>query len=49
MVREAFKAKEDEVSFFCGHVAQLTQSMTQLALPPSQEEAKAKHWYQFWK
>jgi metal-responsive CopG/Arc/MetJ family transcriptional regulator len=43
------KAKEDEISFLRGHVAQLTQSISQLALPPSQEEAMAKHWYQFWK
>jgi hypothetical protein len=49
MVREAFKAKEDEMSFLRGHVAQLTQRISQLALPPSQEQAKAKHWYQFWK
>jgi hypothetical protein len=33
----------------CGHVAQLTQSISQLALPPSQEEAKKKGWWQFWK
>jgi hypothetical protein len=31
----------------CGHVAQLTQSISQLALPPSQEEAKKKGWLQF--
>lgn len=45
----AIKGKEDEVSFLRGHVAQLTQSISQLALPPSQEEAKAKSWWQFWK
>jgi metal-responsive CopG/Arc/MetJ family transcriptional regulator len=45
----ALKGKEDEISFLRGHVAQLTQSISQLALPPSQEEARAKHWYQFWK
>jgi hypothetical protein len=49
MVREAFKAKEDEVSFLRGHVAQLTQSISQLALPPSQEEAREKGWWKFWK
>jgi len=50
MVREAFKAKEDEVSFLRGHVSQLTQSISQLALPPSQEEAKAnRHFWQFWR
>ena len=48
-LKEAMKVKDDEVSFLRGHVAQLTQSISQLALPPSQEEAKKKHWYQFWK
>ncbi len=45
----ALKSKEDEVSFLRGHVAQLTQSISQLALPPSQEEAKKKGWWRFWK
>ena len=45
----ALQAKEDEVSFLRGHVAQLTQSISQLALPPSQEEAMAKSWWQFWR
>ena len=30
-------------------IAQLTQSISQLALKPEDEEIKAKHWYQFWK
>lgn len=45
----ALKAKEDEISFLRGHVAQLTQSISQLSLKPGDEEIKAKHWYQFWK
>jgi chromosome segregation ATPase len=45
----ALQAKEDEVSFLRGHVAQLTQSISQLSLPPSQDEARAKHWWRFWK
>lgn len=44
----ALKGKEDEISFLRGHVAQLTQSISQFALPPSQEEVKAKHWWRFW-
>ena len=32
-----------------GHVTQLTQSISQLALPPGQEEARAKSWWQFWR
>jgi chromosome segregation ATPase len=45
----ALQAKEDEVSFLRGHVAQLTQSISQLALPPSQEEARKRGWWQFWR
>ena len=45
----ALQAKEDEVSFLRGHVSQLTQTVSQLALPPSQEEAKAKSWWRFWR
>jgi len=32
-----------------GHVAQLTQSISQLALKPGDEEIKKKGWWQFWK
>jgi hypothetical protein len=46
---EAMNLKDDEISFFRGHVSQLTQSISQLALPPSQEEARAKSWWRFWK
>jgi chromosome segregation ATPase len=45
-LQEALKVREEDVAWLRSHVAQLTQ---QLALPPSEEEAKAKHWYQFWK
>jgi metal-responsive CopG/Arc/MetJ family transcriptional regulator len=45
----ALKGKEDEISFLRGHISQLTQSISQLALPPSQEEARAKSWWRFWK
>ena len=48
-LREAMRVRDDEVSFLRGHVAQLTQSISQLALPPSQEEARAKSWWRFWK
>ena len=30
------------IGFLRGHVGQLTQSISQLALPPSQEEAKKR-------
>ena len=41
-LREAMNLKTDKVNFQRGHVSQLTQSISQLALPPSQEEAKKK-------
>ena len=45
----ALKTKEDEVAFLRGHVAQLTQSISQLSLKPGEEEIKKKGWWQFWK
>jgi hypothetical protein len=41
--------KDKQIGFLEGHVAQLTQSISQLALPSSPEEAKKKGWWQFWK
>ena len=43
------KAKDEEISFLRSHISQLTQSISTLSLPPGQEEAKAKSWWQFWK
>jgi len=34
--------KDDEICFLRGHVAQLTQSISQLALKPGEEEIKKK-------
>jgi chromosome segregation ATPase len=45
----AFKSQQADIDFLRGHVAQLTQTVSQLALPPSQEEAKKKGWWRFWK
>jgi hypothetical protein len=47
--QESMNRKGDKISFHRGHVAQLTQSISQLALRPGPEEIKAKHWYQFWR
>ena len=47
--KDTITQKDQEIAFLQAHIAQLTQSISQLALPPSQEEARAKHWYQFWK
>jgi branched-subunit amino acid aminotransferase/4-amino-4-deoxychorismate lyase len=49
ILKEAMTAKEDEIAFLRGHVSQLTQSISQLSLPPSEEEIRAKHWWQFWR
>ena len=48
-LKEAINLRNQDVSFLQGHVAQLTQSISQLSLKPGEEEIKAKHWYQFWK
>ena len=45
----AFKSQQADLDFLRGHVSQLTQSISQLSLPPSEEEAKKKGWWQFWK
>jgi len=47
--QDTITQKDQQIAFLQAHIAQLTQSISQLALPPSQEEARAKHWYQFWK
>lgn len=46
--KETLRLKDDEINFLRGHLSQLSEKIAP-ALPPSQEEAKAKHWYQFWK
>lgn len=48
-LESALKIKDDEVSFLRGHVAQLTQSISQLSLKPGEEEVKRKGWWQFWR
>jgi len=48
-LHEAMKVKDDEISFLRGHVAQLTQSISQLSLKPGEEEAKRRGWWHFWK
>jgi len=46
--KETLRLKDDEINFLRGHLSQLSEKITP-ALPPSQEEAKAKHWWRFWK
>jgi chromosome segregation ATPase len=42
----ALRVKDDEVAFLRATVHQLSEKR---ALPPSEEEIRAKHWWQFWK
>ena len=46
--KDTIKLKDEEISFLRGHVSQISEKLPK-ALPPSEEEAKKKHWYQFWK
>ena len=45
--QEALKLKDQHISFLEATVHQALEKIP--VLPPSQEEAKAKHWWQFWK
>jgi chromosome segregation ATPase len=47
--QDTINQKNQQISFLEAHIAQLTQSISQFALKPGEEEIKAKHWYQFWK
>jgi hypothetical protein len=46
---ETLKLKDQEIAFLQAHVAQLTQTIGQIALKPGEEEIKKKGWWQFWK
>ena len=46
--KQTLTLKDEEVEFLRGHISQLSEKITP-ALPPGQEEAKAKHWWQFWR
>jgi hypothetical protein len=45
----AFKSQQSDIEFLRGRVGQLTQQISVLALPPSEEEAKKKGWWKLWK
>lgn len=47
--KEALKIKDQDIDYFKSHVAQLTQSISQFALKPGEEEIKKKGWWQFWR
>jgi chromosome segregation ATPase len=45
----ALKVRDDDIAYFKSHISQLTQTISQLSLPPSEEEAKKKGWWHFWR
>jgi chromosome segregation ATPase len=48
-LQEAINLRNQDVSFLQGHVSQLTQSISQFALKPGDEEIKKNGWWKFWK
>ena len=46
---DTINQKDQQITFLQGHVSQLTQSISQLALPQMTEEDRKKSWWQFWK
>jgi chromosome segregation ATPase len=46
--KETLQLKNDEIAFLRAHLSQLSEKITP-ALPPSQEEARAKSWWRFWR
>lgn len=46
---DTIKQKDEMIGFLQAHISQLTQSISQLALKPGEEEIKKKGWWQFWK
>lgn len=46
---DTINQKDEMIGFLEGHVSQLTQSISQLALKPGEEEIKKKGWWKFWK
>jgi len=47
--QDTIKIKDQEIGFLQAHIAQLTQTIGQIALKPGEEEAKKKGWWHFWK
>jgi chromosome segregation ATPase len=46
---DTIKNKDEMINFLQAHVSQLTQSISQFALKPGEEEIKKKGWWRFWK
>jgi uncharacterized coiled-coil DUF342 family protein len=49
--KDTTNQKDQKISFLQGHVGQLTQSISQLALPQmtDEETEERRHWWRFWK
>jgi chromosome segregation ATPase len=47
-LQEAMKVRDDDIAFLRGHLSQLSEKLPK-SLPPSQEEAKKKGWWRFWR
>jgi chromosome segregation ATPase len=47
--RDTIGSRDKQISFLEAHIANLVQSIGQLAIKPGEEEAKKKGWWQFWK
>ena len=47
--KDTLAIKDKQIGFLEGHIAQLTQSISQLSLKPGDEEIKKKGWWHFWK
>jgi chromosome segregation ATPase len=47
--QDTITQKDQQITFLQAHIAQLTQSISQFALKPGEEEIKKKGWWRFWK
>lgn len=46
---DTIRSRDQQISFYEAQIANLVQSLGQLAIKPGQEEAKKRGWWQFWK
>jgi len=46
--QNTLKLKDDEISFLRAHIHQISEKLPK-SLPPSQEEARTKGWWRFWR
>ena len=50
--KDTINQKDQQIAFLQGHVSQLTQSVSQLALPQmtmEEQEVRKRRWWQFWR